>query len=146
MVGEVGVLANDDLAAVQVFGLKVLPIGGEDEFCTGFRRRRAGLERRKSRRDRAIFSDLEVDVVGLKNPPTSDLLDVPDRRRLIVVALLPNASKNAKGNSSASNGCSASLDMASSISTAFKLHPHLLIGGQETGERDPIRMVADQSQ
>ena len=41
------------------------------------------------------------------------------RSRLIVVALLPNDSRKANGNSRASKGCSASWDTASSISTAF---------------------------
>lgn len=67
MVGEVGVVANDDLAAVQVFGLKVLPIGGEDKFCAGLRSGGATLQGRKGICNCAIFSDLEVDVVGLKN-------------------------------------------------------------------------------
>jgi hypothetical protein len=49
----------------------------------------------------------------------SDLLVVPDLSLLIEVALLPNASKKEKGNSTASNGSRAKPDIASSISTAF---------------------------
>jgi hypothetical protein len=37
----------------------------------------------------------------------------------MVVALLPNASKKAKGKSAATKGCSASAEMACSMSTAF---------------------------
>ena len=55
-------------------------------------------------------------------PPTLELFDAPERRRLTVVSLLPNARSNAKGNSPASNGRSASADIASSISTAFIDH------------------------
>ena len=54
-----------------------------------------------------------------RTPPRSDLFDAPARSRLIVVSLLPKASRKANGNSPASNGCSASAEMASSISTAF---------------------------
>lgn len=49
----------------------------------------------------------------------SDLFDAPARNRFIVVALLPKASRNAYGKVAASNGCSASSDIACSISTAF---------------------------
>ena len=55
-------------------------------------------------------------------PPKSDPFDAPDRRRLIVVALFPKASKNANGNSSSSKGRSARAVTASSISTAFIAH------------------------
>ena len=54
-----------------------------------------------------------------RTPPRSDLFDSPLRRRLRVVSLLPKACRKANGNSAASNGRSASADMASSISTAF---------------------------
>src|SRR5690606_42158400 len=54
-----------------------------------------------------------------RTPPRSDLFDAPARRRLMVVALLPNASRKAYGNSFRSNGFSASSEMACSISTAF---------------------------
>jgi hypothetical protein len=54
-----------------------------------------------------------------RTPPRSDLFDAPARSRLIVVSLLPNACRNANGNSPPANGCSTSADMASSISTAF---------------------------
>ena len=92
MVGKVGIVTDDDLAAIQVFSLKVLSIGGEDEFCTGFRRRRASLERRKGLRDRAVFSDLEVDVVGLKNPANIQFVgragpQALDRRGLVAERL-----------------------------------------------------------
>ena len=52
-------------------------------------------------------------------PPRSEPFDAPERSRLIVVSLLPNARRNVKGNSPASNSRSASADTASSISTAF---------------------------
>ena len=54
-------------------------------------------------------------------PSTSVLFEVPLLNFFIVVLLLPNASKKEKGNSSASKGCSASSDTASSISTGFVL-------------------------
>lgn len=37
-------------------------------------------------------------------PPMSDLFDAPERNFLSVVSLFPNASRNANGNSAASNG------------------------------------------
>ena len=52
-------------------------------------------------------------------PPMSDRFDAPARSRLMVVALLPNASRKANGNSAASNAASARAETASSISTAF---------------------------
>ena len=54
-------------------------------------------------------------------PPRSDLFDAPERSRLIVVGLFPKASRKAKGNSFESKGCSASAEIASSISTAFNV-------------------------
>ena len=48
-----------------------------------------------------------------------DAFDSPLRSRLMVVSLLPNATKKSNGNAAASNGCCARLEMASSISTAF---------------------------
>jgi hypothetical protein len=52
-------------------------------------------------------------------PITSDLLVAPARSFLMVVSLLPKASRNANGNSAASNGRSARSLTASAISTAF---------------------------
>jgi hypothetical protein len=61
-----------------------------------------------------------MDVVRLKyTAPRSDLFDAPERSRLSVVSLFPNACRNANGKSTESNGCSARADIASSISTAF---------------------------
>src|SRR5260221_5127523 len=54
-----------------------------------------------------------------RTPPRSDLFEAPARSRLIVVSLLPKASRNAKGKFLASKGCSASSEMACSISKAF---------------------------
>src|SRR5713101_6369830 len=54
-----------------------------------------------------------------RTPPKSDLFDAPARSRLIVVFLLPKACRKANGNSTKSNACSARVEMASSISTAF---------------------------
>lgn len=61
-----------------------------------------------------------------RTPPISELFEVPLRSRLMVVALLPKASRNRYGNSAATNGCSASSDIASSISTAFNFASPLL--------------------
>src|SRR5690606_10982128 len=52
-------------------------------------------------------------------PGTSEWLLLPVRRRLRVTSLLPNAARNANGNSAASKGWSASSEMACSISTAI---------------------------
>ena len=54
-----------------------------------------------------------------KTPSMSELFVAPERKRLMVVALLPKAFKNAKGNSTGSKGSRARSEMASSISTAF---------------------------
>src|SRR5688500_9418200 len=56
-----------------------------------------------------------------RTPPKSDLLDAPERSRLIVVSLFPKACRNAKGNSAGSKTCTARAEIASSISTAFML-------------------------
>ena len=48
MIGEIGVVADDDFAARQVFGLKVLPIGGQDEFRLGAGCRRGWLSARST--------------------------------------------------------------------------------------------------
>ena len=52
----------------------------------------------------------------------SELFVAPERKRLMVVAVLPKASRNAKGNSPGSKGSRARSEMASSISTAFIDH------------------------
>ncbi len=72
-------------------------------------------------------------LLRCRTPPgTSDAFDEPERRRAMVVALLPNAARKAYGNSAGSKAASASSDTASSISTAFivgayppSAHPHL---------------------
>src|SRR3546814_19720746 len=69
-----------------------------------------------------------------RTPPTSDLFDAPDLSFLRVVSLLPNACRNAKGNSSRSKGVAAKAVTASSISTAF-LRSHLQIGRASGRER-----------
>src|SRR6056297_388524 len=69
-------------------------------------------------------------LLAWSTPPWSDLFEVPVRRRLMVVALLPNASRKAKANSSGSKGTSENAEIASSISTAFIDTPYLTILGR----------------
>ena len=65
MIGEIGVGADDDLAARQVFGLEVLPIGGEHEFCLGAGGRRAGLQCGQRGRCFACGAGLDVNMAAL---------------------------------------------------------------------------------
>ena len=81
---------------------------------------RAGLKRGKGLRDLARVGTRRYGCCWSEGRrPRSDLFDAPARSRLIVVSLLPKASKEGKRKVAASNGCSASAEMASSISTAF---------------------------
>ena len=93
MVGKVYDGTGDGLAAGQVFGLEVRAIGGEDELRLGLGRRRAGLEGGQRLRHPPCVAGQEWMLLVWRTPPRSDLFDAPARRRLMVVALLPNASR-----------------------------------------------------
>ncbi len=67
MIGEVWIVADHDLAAVQVFSLKLSAIGREDELRLGPRRRRAGPQRGQGLGDRAGGTSLDMDIAGLKH-------------------------------------------------------------------------------
>jgi hypothetical protein len=118
VIGEVGIGAGDRLACVQILGLEVRTVGGKDEA-----RLRPGRGRAFSAAKVFVTSPGEETAIWIllvcRTPPRSDLFDAPARSRLIVVSLFPNACRKANGNSPLSKGCSASAEMASSISTAF---------------------------
>ena len=96
VVREVLIGAGDGLAARQVFGLEVDAVGGQDELRLGLGRRRAGLERGQRLASPAPASQVRMWMLLVwSTPPRSDLFDAPARRRLMVVALLPKASRKA---------------------------------------------------
>jgi len=71
MVGEIRVGAGDGLKAGQFFGLKGLPVGGEDEFGAGFCRGRAGAQGLEGFAHGATgfvwFAHRDMDVVALEH-------------------------------------------------------------------------------
>ena len=120
MIREVAIGAgNTRCVGNEVLRFEPLPVRRQNELRLGPRRGRARLQRGQRLRDLAGGGDSDMDVVGLKDSPRSDLFDSPFRSRLRVVSLLPKASRKANGNSSGSKGRSASADTASSISIAF---------------------------
>ena len=119
MVWEVGIGARDRLARRQILRLEGFPIRRENELRLRPRRRRAFLESYEGLRDRVQRANGDVDVVGLEDVAQVGLVRLALPELLIVVSLLPKASRNPNGNSSRLKGCSASLEIAASISTAF---------------------------
>ncbi len=92
VVGKVLEGTGDGLAAVQVFGLEVRAIGGEDELRLGLGRRRADLEGGQRLRDPPCVAGQDVDVAGLENTAEVGLVRRPrtqalDGRRLVAKGL-----------------------------------------------------------
>ena len=124
MVGKVLVGAGDGLAARQVLGLEIHAVGRQDELRLRFGGRGARLQRRQRLRDLSRVARRRCGCCWSEERRRGRTCSTrPARSRLIVVSLLPKASRKANGKFSGSNGCSASCEMASSISTAFNCSP-----------------------
>lgn len=109
-------IAGDGFACAQVFRFKNVTVGRENKLTLVTRRRRTVAQNRERGGYFARRAYLQMDVVALKHTPSRlDLLASPLRNRLIVVVLLPKASRNRNGKASASKGSPASTETASSI-------------------------------
>ena len=104
VVREVPIGAGDRLARLQILGLEILSVRGENKSSLRLGRRRAGLQcgeglrgPRRAARPRCGCCSSE----GRRRGRTCSMR--PTASRLIVVSLLPNACRKANGNSSASN-------------------------------------------
>jgi hypothetical protein len=102
-----------------------------EDSLTAFVKRTLGLDAHgrnirvvKAQLARLSAADFRIGVsTDDRSTTLKGSFESPLRSFLSVVSLLPNACRNAKGNSAASNGCSAIADTACSISTAFKYYP-----------------------
>src|SRR5262249_25852974 len=85
------------LAARQVLGLEVDPIGCEDEFRLRLGRGRTCLQRRESLGDLALATAGNVDVVGLKNAAQVGLIRCASAKPFDRRVLIPEGLKESEG-------------------------------------------------
>ena len=128
VIREVAVSASYGLGASQVLGLEIDAVSREDELRLCFRCRGAAFQCAKRLRDAPRLAGVDMNVAGLENATEIRPVRRPGAKVLDRLAsLLPKASRKVKGKFAASNGCSASSEIASSISTAFNrvASPHV---------------------
>lgn len=120
LVGEFSIgTGNGGSARYQVLGLEPFAVRPQDELRLISRRRWAGFKRRKSVRHLARSGNSNMDVIRLKDTAQVGLVRFALTQALEGCLLVAEGLKEGERNSCALNGCSASVDMASSISTAF---------------------------
>ena len=119
MLGELGIVADDDVAALHILGVELSPVGRQDELRLGPGGLWTRLECGQRSRGLTLRGDLDVDVAPLEDPTDIGSIRSACAEPLDGCLLVPNASRKVKGNSPGSNGSPAREETASSISTAF---------------------------
>ncbi|MBK6591188.1 MAG: hypothetical protein IPG22_23275 [Acidobacteria bacterium] len=120
MVGELSVVASDRFAIRNIFGFKGFTVRGEDKLDLLLRRGRTLPQGLNAGGNFSLGTNFDVNVISLKNP-TGQVRLVrgsalqPSNRRF----LIPKNLKERERKAFRVESCSASMETASSISTAF---------------------------